>query len=186
MNEESKNTPVVMIHGYGAGSAFWAMNLEEISEEHPVYVFDTLGFARSSRPEFSDDPAEIELQFVESIEKWREAMGFEKMVLLGHSFGGYQASAYALKYPDRLEHLVLGKFLRMTWNFFKKFMLLVDPWGFDKAPELQNFPLWKLSIANILSYVVGPFVMVRFVKPFKVKAFRYEDRKHKRVKAQNV
>lgn len=118
MNEESTNTPVVMIHGYGAGSAFWAMNLEEISEEHPVYVFDTLGFARSSRPEFSDDPDEIELQFVESIEKWREAMGFEKMVLLGHSFGGYQASAYALKYPDRLEHLVLGELLKMSFQKF--------------------------------------------------------------------
>lgn len=133
-----------MIHGYGAGSAFWAMNLEEISQKHPVYVFDTLGFARSSRPEFSLDPKEIELQFADSIEKWREAMGFETMVLVGHSFGGYQASAYALKYPERLEHLIL-----------------VDPWGFDKAQDPQNFPLWKLSIANILSYVVGPFYAVR-------------------------
>jgi pimeloyl-ACP methyl ester carboxylesterase len=109
MNEESENTPIVMVHGFGAGSAFWAMNLEEISKDHPVYAFDSLGFARSSRPEFSDDPEEIEQQFVESIERWREVMGFEKMVLLGHSFGGFQTSSYALKYPERLEHLILGE-----------------------------------------------------------------------------
>lgn len=115
MNEESKNTPIVMVHGFGAGSAFWAMNLEEISKDHPVYAFDSLGFARSSRPEFSDDPEKIEEQFVESIEKWREVMGFEKMVLLGHSFGGYQASAYALKYPERLEHLILGRGEKIFW-----------------------------------------------------------------------
>jgi len=37
----------------------------------------------------------------------REKLGFEKWAVLGHSFGGHVALEYALRYPDRLSHLVL-------------------------------------------------------------------------------
>lgn len=40
--------------------AFWALNLETLSEYHPIYAFDILGLARSSRPVFSNDPHKIE------------------------------------------------------------------------------------------------------------------------------
>lgn len=149
MNTESDKVPIVLLHGFGAGSAFWAMNLENLAIEHPVYAFDTLGFARSSRPVFSNDPEEIEQQFVDSIERWREVLGLERMVLLGHSFGGFLAGSYALKYPDRLEHLIM-----------------VDPWGVDGAPEMQDFPLWKLSVAYTVRLMVGPFSMIRALGPF--------------------
>lgn len=82
MNTESKNVPIILLHGFGAGSAFFAMNLEDLAVNHPVYALDILGFARSSRPEFSYDPEKIEQQFVDSIERWREVIGIEKMVYL--------------------------------------------------------------------------------------------------------
>ena len=34
-------------------------------------------------------------------------MGIDKMVLVGHSMGGYLAAAYALKYPEHIKHLIL-------------------------------------------------------------------------------
>lgn len=95
-----------MIHGFAAGIAFWVLNIDEIAAKRPVYAFDLPGFARSSRPKFSDDAQEIEIQFVQYIEQWRENMGIEKMILLGHSFGGFLSSSYTLQYPDRVEHLV--------------------------------------------------------------------------------
>jgi pimeloyl-ACP methyl ester carboxylesterase len=119
MNTESKMTPIVMVHGFGAGIAFWVMNLEEIAKDRPLYAIDLLGFGRSSRPKFSSDSDEIEQQYVCSIERWREIMGIEKMVLLGHSFGGYLSSAYAMKHPQKIEHLVLGeKSLKFERIFF--------------------------------------------------------------------
>jgi proline iminopeptidase len=37
----------------------------------------------------------------------RQRLGFERWAVLGHSFGGNVALEYALRYPDRLSHLVL-------------------------------------------------------------------------------
>jgi pimeloyl-ACP methyl ester carboxylesterase len=45
---------------------------------------DLLGFGRSSRPSFSENPREIEEQYVMFLEKWRETMKIDKMILLGN------------------------------------------------------------------------------------------------------
>jgi pimeloyl-ACP methyl ester carboxylesterase len=44
---------------------------------------------------------------VESLEEWREKMNLEKMTLVGHSLGGYLSAVYALRYPERVERLIL-------------------------------------------------------------------------------
>lgn len=143
-----KNVPIVMLHGFAAGIAFWLMNLEEISENRPLYAIDLLGFAKSSRSTFSKDAQEIELQFVQSIEKWREKMNIEKMILLGHSFGGFLASSYALQYPERVEHLIL-----------------VDPWGFNETPDLSNVALWKRSLVKVFQ-LMKPLAIIRAAGPY--------------------
>lgn len=101
MNTESERTPLVLIHGMGAGVAFWVLNLDAFAEHRPVYAMDILGFGRSSRPVFSTDPLEAENQLVLSIEEWRREMNIPKMILLGHSLGGFLSTSYTMQYPDR-------------------------------------------------------------------------------------
>jgi len=148
MNTESTNVPIVMLHGFAAGIAFWLMNLEEISEHRPLYAIDLLGFGRSSRPAFSTDAKTIEQQFVDSIEKWRELMGIDSMILLGHSFGGFLATSYAMKYPDRIEHLILA-----------------DPWGYTEARDMRGEPLWKRSLVKIFQKM-APLAIIRAAGPY--------------------
>lgn len=93
--------PLVLLHGFGGGVALWAQNFDTLSSGGPVYALDLLGFGRSSHPQFTSDPEGAEEQFMTALEEWREKVGLEEMVLLGHNLGGYLSAAYTLKYPHR-------------------------------------------------------------------------------------
>lgn len=108
---------LVMLHGYGAGLGFFYKNFEGLSRVKgwKIYALDMLGMGRSSRPPFrinAKDQAgkisEAEDWFIDSLEEWRRLRNINKFTLLGHSMGGYMAVAYALKYPGRLNKLILA------------------------------------------------------------------------------
>ncbi|XP_034111033.1 (Lyso)-N-acylphosphatidylethanolamine lipase [Drosophila albomicans] len=152
MNTDSKEVPLVLLHGLGAGVALWVMNLDSFAKDRPVHAMDVLGFGRSSRPAFGKDALVCEKQFVKSVEEWRREMNINDMILLGHSMGGFIASSYALSYPERVRHLILA-----------------DPWGFpEKPPDSQTtkqIPLWLRAIARVLT-PLNPLWALRAAGPF--------------------
>lgn len=84
-------------------------------------------------------------------------MQLEKLVLLGHSMGGFLAASYAIQYPNRVEHLILA-----------------DPWGFPERPSeitnKTNIPIWVKAIAYLVQ-PLNPLWAVRFAGPFGIKNF---------------
>eukprot|EP00536_Pseudo-nitzschia_multiseries_P013869 jgi/Psemu1/245705/estExt_Genewise1.C_6260008 len=77
-----------------------------------VYAVDMLGWGLSARPPFdevkdSETIRSAEDFFVESLEAWRSMNGIDTMILAGHSFGGYVAVAYAERYPEHVDRIVL-------------------------------------------------------------------------------
>ncbi|XP_063894162.1 1-acylglycerol-3-phosphate O-acyltransferase ABHD5 isoform X3 [Helicoverpa armigera] len=151
LNDESPKTPLVLLHGMGAGLALWCPNLDSFAATRPVYAIDLLGFGRSSRPKFASDAQKAEAQWVESVEEWRREVNLSQFILLGHSLGGYIATAYAIKYPERVRHLVLA-----------------DPWGFAERPpnayEKAQLPLWVRAIATAVQ-PLNPLWAVRAAGP---------------------
>lgn len=116
VGEDVEDT-LVMLHGYGAGLGFFYRNFEALSRAAgwKVYALDLLGMGRSSRPTFKIHAkdrdgkiTEAENWFIDALEEWRIKRGLERFTLLGHSLGGYLATAYALKYPGRLNKLILA------------------------------------------------------------------------------
>lgn len=62
----------------------------------------------AGRPSFTaKDRETAESFFITALDKWRQQMGLEKMILMGHSMGGYLAATYALQHPEQIQHLVL-------------------------------------------------------------------------------
>lgn len=145
LNETSPNVPLVLIHGFGSAVGLWVLNLDSLSINRPTYAFDVLGFGRSSRPKFSSDPVEAESQFVESIEDWRSQVKLEKMILLGHSLGGFLAASYAIRYPNRVKHLILA-----------------DVWG--GGTQNRILPFWARTIIALLQSF-NPLATIRAAGP---------------------
>ncbi|CAJ0572038.1 unnamed protein product, partial [Mesorhabditis spiculigera] len=144
--------PIVLVHGFAAGSAVWCAQLLSLAKQHNVHAFDLLGFGRSSRPLFSHDETLAELEMVEAIEDWRKEMKIERMTLVAHSFGGYLASSYTLEHPSRVKHLILA-----------------DPWGFPERPppndkQIQPYP-WMHFVGGVLSYF-NPLALLRVMGPY--------------------
>lgn len=114
---------VVVLHGYAAALGFFFRNWDPIARSaaatgRRTFFLDWLGMGLSSRPSpaLLSSPASATVEqrvaraehfFLSSLESWRAAEGIERMVLVGHSLGGYLASAYALRYPDRVSNLIL-------------------------------------------------------------------------------
>lgn len=79
-------------------------------------------------------------------------MKLEKLILLGHSMGGFIATAYAISHPDRVKHLILA-----------------DPWGFPERPSADSirkeYPLWARAIARVFR-PINPLSGIRVAGPF--------------------
>ena len=114
--EQPNVPPLVLIHGYGFGAALYYASAPALAQEWPGRIFslDEPGCGLSSRPPWPHPhghwcPLErAEAYFVDAIETWREALGLETMVLVGHSIGGYIAAAYAERHPERIARLILA------------------------------------------------------------------------------
>lgn len=126
-----QNIPIVMIHGFLGGIGLFIKNINALSKTRRVYVFDLMGFGRSSRVPLLGNAMKVEESYVSSIEKWRQKVGLDKFVLLGHSLGGFMSTAYALRHPDQVKHLIL-----------------VDSWGYGVKPD-DDRVVWTRNGENV-------------------------------------
>jgi pimeloyl-ACP methyl ester carboxylesterase len=100
---------LVLLAGYGMGAATWYNVIDALASRFHVICVDRIGDGQSDRFSLlSNSIEETESLFVEALEQWREARGLARFILLGHSFGGYIAALYTLKYGHRVSQLVLA------------------------------------------------------------------------------
>jgi proline iminopeptidase len=96
--------------GPGASHDYFLPYLLPLARHNRLIFIDERGSGRSEKLE---DPAGYTVEnMVEDVEAARQALGLGKISLLGHSYGGALAQAYALKYQKNLTHLILAS----TWS----------------------------------------------------------------------
>ena len=102
-----RGIPLVCLHGGPGSTHHYFQPLEELAEEgRRLVVYDQLGCGNSDRP---DDPKlwTVEL-FLDELRTLREALGLDRIHLLGTSWGSMLAIEYALTRPSGLASLVLN------------------------------------------------------------------------------
>lgn len=98
--------PIVVVHGGpGLDHEYLQPGLDALGTRNTLIYYDQRGTGRSSAP--MDESAISFDVFVDDIDALREALGYERVSVLGHSFGSLIALEYARRYPDRTRALIL-------------------------------------------------------------------------------
>jgi proline iminopeptidase len=101
-----RGAPLVILHGGpGASHEYFLPYLLPLARGYRLVFIDERGSGRSSKLE---DASQYTVEnMVEDVEAVRKGLKLGKIALLGHSCGGVLALAYALKYQQNLNHLIL-------------------------------------------------------------------------------
>lgn len=100
-----REKPVMFaVHGGpGVDHTGYKPALSPLSDQVQIVYFDHRGQGRSAR-----GPKETYTldNNVEDMEALRQHLGLQKIIVLGGSYGGIVAQAYASRYPDNVSHLI--------------------------------------------------------------------------------
>ena len=104
-NPQAPGVPLLLTHGFGATAGMWDRNIDALSADRPVIVWDQRGHGSSDAP---DDMARYSEQIsVADMAAILDAAGADRAVLGGMSLGGYLSLAFHLVHPQRVAALVL-------------------------------------------------------------------------------
>ncbi|MFJ2366706.1 alpha/beta fold hydrolase [Pseudomonas sp. NPDC087697] len=98
-----KGPAVVLLHGFGDTGDMWAPLAADLARDHTVVVPDLRGMGLSSIPDGGYDKKTQ----AGDIRAVLAALGIEHSVVIGHDIGTMVAFAYATRYPQRTDRLVV-------------------------------------------------------------------------------
>jgi L-proline amide hydrolase len=131
--------PLLCLHG-GPGSTHWYFTpLEQLAEEgRRLVVYDQLGCGNSDRP---DDPSlwTVEL-FRSEVQAVRDALGLERIHLLGTSWGSMLALEYMLAKPSGVVSLTLNSPPTASATWMEEAGRLKDELPEDDRRALDELP----------------------------------------------
>jgi len=103
--EAGKGQAVVMIHGNAGGIEDFEFGVfDSLCIDYRVMAFDRPGHGASGRAKGKSATVEYQAQLLHDT---LAGLGITSPVLVGHSWGGALALAYALKYPSETSGLIL-------------------------------------------------------------------------------
>lgn len=124
---------VLLIHGSGPGVSAWAnwrLTIPELAKNHRIIAPDMVGFGYTDRPVNINYTMDT---WVEQAIGLLDALNITKASVIGNSFGGALALALAIRYPERVNKLVLMGSVGVPFKLTKG---LDKVWGY--TPSIEN------------------------------------------------
>lgn len=101
--EQGQGQSLILLHGNGEDTTYFEHQIPYFSKNYHVIAIDTRGHGQSPRGE---KPFTIK-QFAEDLHDFMDEKGIKKAVILGFSDGGNIALTFALKYPERVDKMIV-------------------------------------------------------------------------------
>jgi pimeloyl-ACP methyl ester carboxylesterase len=107
--------PLLFLHGFPQFWFLWREQLADLGDDHAVYAADMRGYNLSCKPE--DVEAYRMRHLLGDILGLIQKLELAPLTLVGHDWGGIVSWAFALKYPELLDRLVIiDAPPPFTWN----------------------------------------------------------------------
>ena len=101
--EQGQGKPLILLHGNGENCDYFEHQIPCFARDYRVIAIDTRGHGQSPRGE---KPFTI-VQFAEDLHNFMDEKAIGKAILLGFSDGGNIALTFALKYPERVDKMIV-------------------------------------------------------------------------------
>ena len=128
------NIPIILIHGFGAKKEIWNSQVGALSKKFKVITFDIRGSGKSDRP---NKPYTMEM-FADDIKGLMDYLNIEKSHILGRSMGGMIAQNFVVKYPEKVNKLIL---------------VTTGPGGISGSAGLDIFKENQIEIGTINDFI---------------------------------
>lgn len=140
-HDVGEGAPVLLIHGSGPGVTAWAnwrLNMPELAKCFRVIAPDMFGFG------YSDPKGRIEDKrvWVDQVASLLDALGIDKVSMVGNSFGGGITLAFMIAHPDRVERAVLMGPAGLDFPITPALDLV---WGYEPSLEEMRASLKYLA-----------------------------------------
>ena len=154
--EQGQGQPLILLHGNGESCDYFEHQIPCFSSGYRVIAIDTRGHGKSPRGE---KPFTIK-QFAEDLHDFMDEKGIEKAILLGFSDGGNIALTFALKYPERVEKLILN-----GANLFPSGVKPLYQWPIEVGYRVAKLFSKKSEQANRNAEMLGLMVNEPHIDP---------------------
>lgn len=105
VTEVGAGPPALVMHGgLGLDHTYLSPGLDALGKHRRLYYYDHRGNGRSGRPSMETLTLS---QMAADADALREAIGVNRISVIGHSYGGFVALEYAVTCPERIDKLVL-------------------------------------------------------------------------------
>lgn len=147
MTSIGRGDTIVTLHG-GPGNDFNYLvdGVKGNSGQNTFIFFDQRGSLLSPVNDSLISSLTINV-LVEDLETIRKALGQDKMVLFGHSFGSLLAMFYYIKYPERVKGIILSATMPPFITEEKPFKEILGPIH-QRIKELRNRPEVSIALEN--------------------------------------
>lgn len=161
-NKHLRGTPIVFIHG-GPGDSANTVKPRMMMIDRPVYSYDQLGCGNSDKiPDLENWNHE---NYFDELKQFIEKMNFERVTLIGASWGAGLAAGYAVKYGcSRIEQMVLISpfFSSKKWSDDQMRNLSELPEkDREKIQKYINGELGKKDCEDAISHYLSRFLFTR-------------------------
>ncbi len=95
---------VIFLHGLGGSIGNWQTNITAFAANHRVIALDQVGFGKSDKPLLKYRVG----TYVDFLDKFMSELKIDRASLVGNSMGGWVAALMTIKYPNRVEKIVLA------------------------------------------------------------------------------